>query len=150
MSRRTALAVTMTTAPSTEHPAVAPVPPAPPAPPVHQPQRPDPGIQVQALTRALVEILAGARHLEQVSRWVNDDVYRHLATRVVLAARHRSVTGRRVARPALRLGPPVLSVPREGIVDAVVVAHLPDRSRAVALRLEGHGDRWRASAVHVL
>lgn len=150
MSRRSATAAPTSAAPTSEHPSVSPATPGPPAPPPAQPRRPDPRVHAQALTRALVEILAGARHLEQVSRWVNDDVYRHLAMRVVLAARHRSVTGRRVDRPALRLGPAVLSAPREGVVDAVVVAHLPDRSRAVALRLEGHGDRWRASAVHVL
>ena len=111
---------------------------------------PPPSPLVQALARSVVEILAGARDLDQVARWVTDDVYRHLEARVVLAARARAAHGRRPGRPAVRLGHVVLSDGGEGIVDAVVVAHTPGRSRAVAIRLEGHGRRWRASSVHVL
>ena len=111
---------------------------------------PPPTLIVEALARSFVEILAGARDLEQVARWVTEDVYRHLEARVVLAARARTAHGRRPARPAVRLGPVVLSDGTEGVVDAVVVAHTQGRSRAVALRLEGHDRRWRASSVHVL
>ena len=48
----------------------------------HQPTSsaalPDPTPLLENLTRCVVEILAGARDLEQISRWVTDDVYRHL------------------------------------------------------------------------
>ena len=111
---------------------------------------PPPAPLVQALARSVVEILAGARDLDQVARWVTEDVYRHLQARVVLAVRARTAHGRRPGRPAVRLGHVVLSDGGDGIVDAVVVAHTPGRSRAVAVRLEGHGRRWRASSVHVL
>lgn len=111
---------------------------------------PPPAPLVEALARSFVEILAGARDLDQVARWVTEDVYRHLEARVVLAARARTAHGRRPVRPAVRLGPVVLSDGTDGIVDAVVVAHTQGRSRAVALRLEGHDRRWRASSVHVL
>ena len=48
---------------------------------------PNPAPLVENLTRCVIEILAGARDLEQISRWVTDDVYRHLLKRVVLSAR---------------------------------------------------------------
>lgn len=111
---------------------------------------PPPAPLVEALARSFVEILAGARDLDQVARWVTEDVYRHLEARVVLAARARTAHGRRPVRPAVRLGRVVLSDGTDGVVDAVVVAHTQGRSRAVALRLEGHDRRWRASSVHVL
>jgi hypothetical protein len=48
----------------------------------HQPtstaELPSPLPLVENLTRCVIEILAGARELEQISRWVTDDVYRHL------------------------------------------------------------------------
>jgi hypothetical protein len=48
----------------------------------HQPAStsdlPDPRPLVENLTRCVIEILAGARDLEQIARWVSDDVYRHL------------------------------------------------------------------------
>ena len=51
----------------------------------HQPSPrsalPGPTPLLENLTRCVIEILAGARDLEQISRWVTDDVYRHLLKR---------------------------------------------------------------------
>ncbi|MET4050936.1 hypothetical protein ABID81_000269 [Frigoribacterium sp. PvP054] len=110
----------------------------------------DPALLVENLVRCVVEILAGARDLDQVSRWVTEDVYRTLHTRVVLAARARSAHGTRVQRPAFTTGGVRLSSPVDGVVEAVVVLHGRARSRAVAVRLETYDRRWRATAVHVL
>ncbi len=35
---------------------------------------PDPAPLLENLTRCVIEILAGARELEQIARWVSDDV----------------------------------------------------------------------------
>lgn len=111
---------------------------------------PDPEPMCRHLARSIVEILAGVRDLDQIARWVTDDVYRHVAKRVSLARRARSAHGRSAVRPALASGPVRLCQPADGVVEAVVVLHSRGRSRAVALRLEGIEGRWRASAVHVL
>jgi hypothetical protein len=120
----------------------------------HQPTSssslPDPAPLIENLTRCVVEILAGARDLEQLSRWVTDDVYRHLLKRVVLSARARQATGRAVVRPTFTIGSTTSSCPRDGVVEAVVIVHGRARSRAVALRLEGLDQRWRATAINVL
>ena len=69
----------------------------------HQPSPtsalPDPRPLLENLTRCVIEILAGARELEQVARWVSDDVYRHLLKRVVIATRARQAKGQPIARP---------------------------------------------------
>jgi len=110
----------------------------------------DPALLVENLVRCVIEILAGARELDQVSRWVTEDVYRTLHKRVVLAARARSAHGTRARRPVFTIGRIRLSSPATGVVEAVVVLHGRGRSRAVAVRLETYDHRWRATAVHVL
>lgn len=120
----------------------------------HQPTSsealPDPTPLIENLTRCVIEILAGARDLEQISRWVTDDVYRHLLKRVVLSARARQATGRPVTRPAFSIGSTTQCAPRDGVVEAVVIVRGRARTRAVALRLEGLDQRWRATAINVL
>ena len=110
--------------------------------------RPEP--LVENLTRCVIEILAGARELEQISRWVTDDVYRHLLKRVVLSARARHAKGQSAVRPTFSIGSTTVFEPRDGVVEAVVIVRGRARTRAVAIRLEGMDSRWRATAINVL
>ena len=110
----------------------------------------DPTPLLENLTRCVIEILAGARELEQIARWVDDDVYRHLLKRVVISTRARQAKGQTAARPAFSLGSTTVCEPRDGVVEAVVVVRGRARARAVAIRLEGLDRRWRATAIHVL
>ena len=120
----------------------------------HQPAStsalPDPRPLLENLTRCVIEILAGARELEQVARWVSDDVYRNLLRRVVISTRARQAKGQPVARPTFTIGSLTVCEPRDGVVEAVVIVRGRARVRAVALRLEGLDRRWRATAINVL
>lgn len=120
----------------------------------HQPTStsslPNPEPLIENLTRCVIEILAGARDLEQISRWVTDDVYRHLLKRVVLSARARQAKGQVGTRPTFTIGSTSVCEPRDGVVEAVVIVRGRARTRAVALRLEGLDERWRATAINVL
>lgn len=120
----------------------------------HQPASssalPAPTPLLENLTRCVIEILAGARDLEQISRWVTDDVYRHLLTRVVLSARARQAKGQPPARPSFTIGSTSICEPRDGVVEAVTIVRGRARTRAVAIRLEGMDSRWRATAINVL
>ncbi|WP_297599660.1 Rv3235 family protein [Microcella sp.] len=111
---------------------------------------PDPRPLIENLARCVIEILAGARDLEQVARWVTDDVYRTLLARASISARARAARGAPVVRPTFRVGEPRISEPRDGAIEAVVVITSRARARAVAIRLEGLDRRWRASAISVL
>jgi hypothetical protein len=111
---------------------------------------PDPRPLIENLTRCVIEMLAGARELDQIARWLNDDVYRHLLKRVVLSSRARHATGQKVVRPTFSIGSTTMCEPRDGVVEAVVVVRGRARTRAVALRLEGLDRRWRATAINVL
>ena len=113
-------------------------------------QLPDPEPLLFNLTRCVIEVLSGARELDQLARWVSDDVYRHLLKRVVLSNRARAIKGLQAQRPAISIGRVTITEPRDGVVEAVVIVHSKVRVRAVALRLEGLDNRWRASAINVL
>lgn len=120
----------------------------------HQPTStaalPDPEPLLENLTRCIIEVLAGARDLEQIARWVTDDVYRHMLKRVVLSSRARRAKGVVASRPTFTIGSTTICEPRDGVVEAVVIVHNRARTRAVAMRLEGLDRRWRATALHVL
>jgi hypothetical protein len=111
---------------------------------------PDPERVLQHLTHCVIEVLAGARDLDQLARWVTDDVYRNLGKRVVLASRARRAKGLVPQRPTFSIGRVHISEPADGVVEGVVMVHQRARSRAVAIRLEGLDQRWRASAITVL
>lgn len=110
----------------------------------------DPEPLLRNLTHRVIEVLAGARDLEQLARWVDDEVYRNLSKRVILAARARRAKGQSPQRPAFSVGRVHLCEPADGVVEAVVMVHQRVRTRAVAIRLEGFDQRWRASAIGVL
>jgi hypothetical protein len=110
----------------------------------------DPAPLLVNLARCVTEIIAGVRSLDQLARWVSDDVYLTLLRRVTIAARSRAITGGQARRPRLTVGAPMVTHPRDGVVEAVVIVHQPSRSRAVAVRLEALDGRWRASAITVL
>ncbi|MCM6763144.1 Rv3235 family protein [Rathayibacter sp. ZW T2_19] len=120
------------------------------AQPATRAELPDPEPILSRLTLLVVEILAGSRDIDQIARWLTDDVYRHLQKRVVLAARARSLQGRPAHRIPFTVGRVVMSEPRDGVVEAVILVHNRVRTRAVAIRLEGMDNRWRATAVNVL
>ncbi len=111
---------------------------------------PDPRPLVENLARVSVEILAGVREIEQIGRWVDEDVYRNLLKRVVLSNRARAVKNVKPTHPAISIGSVRVMSPRDSIVEATVIVHGRHRSRAVAIRLEGLDRRWRATALHVL
>ncbi|HWD63407.1 MAG TPA: Rv3235 family protein [Humibacter sp.] len=120
------------------------------AQPARRSELPDPEPLVTNLARCILEVLAGARDLEQLNRWVTDEVYTTLLHRTVLAERARRVKGVTAARPALTVLSTHISEPRDGVVEATVIVRNPVRVRAVAIRLEGLDRRWRASAISVL
>jgi len=111
---------------------------------------PDPKVLAENLARCVLEILSGARDLEQIARWVTDDVHRVLLTRVHVAARARALKKIPAHRPSFSIGSTTVCQPADGVAECCVVLHGKARSRSIAIRLEGLDGRWRATAIHVL
>jgi hypothetical protein len=110
----------------------------------------DPGETARSLALCVAEILTGAREVETISRWITEEVQRHLQHRAALAARARSAARRPRTRPVIRVGSVMVCVPRDGVAEAAVVVHTRSHARAVAIRLEEWKGRWRATAIGVL
>lgn len=110
----------------------------------------DPTQLVAHLALCVAEIIAGARAPEQLGRWVNESVYSHVMRRMVLASRARTLKGQPITRPRLQLSEPRLTRVNDDVIEGVVIVHQRSRSRAVAIRLERHRERWRATSLSVL
>ncbi|ALJ21267.1 3-hydroxyacyl-CoA dehydrogenase [Microbacterium sp. No. 7] len=113
-------------------------------------QLPDPEPLLRNLTIGVLEVLAGVREVDQLARWMSEDAFRALVTRANLTARARSARGQTAARPAHRIVSVRHCSPKDAVIEATVVVAGPVRVRAVAIRLEGWDDRWRAMSVGIL
>ncbi|WP_150952215.1 Rv3235 family protein [Microbacterium testaceum] len=102
------------------------------------------------MVRGILEVIAGVRDSEQLARWMTDDVYRTLVTRMNLTTRARSARSVQVYRVRHEIRSVHLSSPREGIIEATVIVTGRMRTRAVALRLESFRRRWRITDLHLL
>ncbi len=104
--------------------------------------RPDPHRWAAGLVQSLLEVIAGDRPPQQVMRWLDTSVYDGL--QAALRSHPR------------RSGPPgiVRSVhvcrPHDDAAEVSVVVGVGARVRAVALRLEGVGNRWRCTRLAIL
>lgn len=119
--------------------------------PTPRSELPDPTATIEKLALIGCEIIAGFRSVDQIGRWVTDDVYRVLAERAIAARRNRPTTGNSApARPLITVGLTVVAEPRDGIVEGVSLVRIGRRTRAMCIRLEGLDHRWRASALALL
>jgi len=111
---------------------------------------PDPAENLKALATGVVEVIAGTRQIEQLARWLSDDVYQRLQTRARKAESQRAVQGVKARYQNLSIGGLRTSSPRDGVIESVVLLSTTNRTRAVTIRLEGINSRWRATSVSVL
>lgn len=119
--------------------------------PTPRAELPEPTDVIERLALVTCEILAGTRNLDQIGRWVTEDVFRMIAERSMAARRQRSQTTEiSQMRPTVSVARSHFCEPRDGIVEGVVLVRIGPRTRAVAIRLEGLDHRWRASSLALL
>ncbi|MDN3309888.1 Rv3235 family protein [Microbacterium oryzae] len=111
---------------------------------------PDPAPLVVALTRGILEVLAGTREADQLARWLAEETYLKLVTRANLSRRARSARRVAVQRPVFTVRTMRQMSPADGVVEVTVIVTMPDRTRAIAMRLEGLDRRWRATDIRIL
>ncbi|MDQ1289055.1 MAG: hypothetical protein QG622_2621 [Actinomycetota bacterium] len=99
----------------------------------------------QFLQTAL-EATAGRRPVSQLLRWSSEDVYAVLSRRAALAARlgRTANIAVRCSVRSMHLRPPCA-----GVIEACAVVSDRGRIRAVALRLEEIGGRWKVTALEI-
>jgi hypothetical protein len=120
--------------------------------PVPEQEPPRAAPPVAAWTRqfvqAAIEVGAGRRPPSQLIRWASEEVLNSLARRAALSARAERTaagpTGRGCAVRSVHLCRPC-----DGVVEACAVVTDRGRVRALALRIEQTGDRWRVTALEM-
>jgi hypothetical protein len=111
---------------------------------------PDPVESLKVLATGVVEVIAGTRQVEQLARWLSDDVYQRLQFRARRAEAQRAEPGIKAHYQNLSVGGLRTSSPRDGVIESVILLSSKSRTRAVTIRLEGINARWRATSVSVL
>lgn len=105
----------------------------------------------RSIAQASIEVLAGTRPVQQLSRSLDPRCLSALQHRAALTRAHaaRSQAG----RSRLHRSPVVRSVRvctvKEGVYEASVVISEELRSRAVAMRLEGSNGAWKVTALEI-
>ncbi|MCW2288842.1 Rv3235 family protein [Leucobacter luti] len=104
---------------------------------------------IQALALYAFEVIEGKRTIAQLAGTITPEV------RIELQKRRAARTERRTLFKDHRLlvpipGPVHVSRPCSTVIEAAVALHAPERTIAVALRLELTAERWRATHLTVL
>lgn len=118
--------------------------------PICQAELGNPDRVLQIVAASVIEIIAGVRPVEQLASHLSDEVYVRLRDRAIRAAARRAETGQKTPIPSLSVGKMTIVVPAEGVVESVVLVRFPERTRAIAIRLEGINRSWRATAISVI
>jgi hypothetical protein len=100
------------------------------------------------LVLALAETIAGDRPVSQMTRWADTAVYMDLQRRVRLLGL-TTTAGRRAAKERSSVRSVHVSRPTDGVVEVAAHLRTGSRSRAMALRLEVHRNRWVCTALEI-
>lgn len=98
---------------------------------------------------ACVEAELGLRPARQLSAWLDLPTYGKMVRRADLAGRIRPGRAAAGAASAPRALGSRCCPAGEGIYEASATVQLPDRVRAMALRIERHRDRWKVTALEL-
>ena len=111
---------------------------------------PEPTALLGAIATSVVEIISGARSVDQLASLVSDSVYEKLRQRAVIRAKANAATGQPRLVPKFSVTKVHTESPKPGIVESVVLLSSFKRTRAVTIRLEPGHKGWRATSVSVL
>lgn len=105
---------------------------------------------VEMFIPRVLETIHGLREARTLARVVNPSVYAAIEARAAGVKLRSQLTKEPHPRPVFALGNVIISEPRDGVCEAAAVVHGPTRVRAVALRLEGLDNRWKATSFRML
>lgn len=98
----------------------------------------------------VLETIHGLREVRSLGKQMTHTVYAAIETRAAGVKLRNQVAKEPPPRPVFALGNVIISEPRDGVCEAAAVVHGPTRVRAVALRIEGLDNRWKATSFRML
>jgi hypothetical protein len=106
-----------------------------------------PQLFIAAIATAVNEVIYGVRSVDQLQDVLNEHVYESLKRRAVSRAQYRLAHGRKAQIQPTDVVRVRFQYPAEGVIESVVVLSSGRRSKAVAIRLEGVHNVWRATNI---
>ena len=106
-----------------------------------------PQVFIAAIATAVNEVISGVRSVDQLQNVLNEHVYESLKRRAVSRAQYRMKHGRKPQVQPTDVVRVRYQYPAEGVIESVVVLSSGRRSKAVAIRLEGIHNVWRATNI---
>jgi len=106
-----------------------------------------PQVFIAAIATAVNEVISGVRSVDQLQNVLNEHVYESLKRRAVSRAQYRMKQGRKPQVQPTDVVRVRFQYPTEGVIESVVVLSSGRRSKAVAIRLEGIHNVWRATNI---
>jgi hypothetical protein len=98
----------------------------------------------------VLETIHGLREVRTLGKQMTHTVYAAIEARAAGVKLRNQVAKEPAPRPVFALGNVIISEPRDGVCEAAAVVHGPTRVRAVALRIEGLDNRWKATSFRML
>jgi len=105
---------------------------------------------VEAFVPRVLETIHGLREVRTLGRMTSISVYNAIEARAASIKLRNQITKDPAPRPVFALGNVIVTEPRDGVCEAAAVVHGPTRVRAVALRLEGLDNKWKATSFRML
>ncbi len=105
---------------------------------------------VEMFVPQVLETIHGLREIRTCAKNMNQTVFNAIEARAVSARLRSQVAKEPSPRPVFALGNVIISEPRDGVCEAAAVVRGPTRVRAVALRLEGLDNNWKATSFRML
>ena len=105
---------------------------------------------VEMFIPQVLETIHGLREIRTCGKNMTQTVFNAIEARAVSAKLRNQVAKEPSPRPIFALGNVIISEPRDGVCEAAAVVHGPTRVRAVALRMEGLDNNWRATSFRML
>ena len=106
-----------------------------------------PQVFIAAIATAVNEVISGVRSVDQLQNVLNEHVYESLKRRAVSRAQYRLKNGRKPQVQPTDVVRVRYQYPADGVIESVVVLSSGRRSKAVAIRLEGIHNVWRATNI---
>lgn len=106
-----------------------------------------PQVFIAAIATAVNEVISGVRSVEQLQGVLNEHVYESLKRRSVSRAQYRLAHGRKPQIQPTDVVRVRYQSPVDGVIESVVVLSTGRRTKAVAIRLEGVHNVWRATNI---
>ena len=109
-----------------------------------------PNVFLASMAKAINEVLAGVRSVDQLSKIVSEQVYESLRARAASGAQARLKAGRKPVIQPTDVVKVRYQSPAVDVIESVVLLSNRQRAKAVTIRLESQNGSWRATNIGFL